>query len=140
MAFSLIKSNQTIYEKVKYFQNLTFHINNQILQFWFKCIHLQIMQVIKNPLISKFITSFWHVHMINCKVFPTNQCHQLWLQDITNDNQGEYFPHYFANCPSLWRKYDFAMQQIVDCNIMWWLIKMSPNIGTRSKKSTRSIL
>jgi predicted alpha/beta superfamily hydrolase len=57
------------------------------------------------------------------------------IQDITNDNQEKYFHHYFANSPSLWRKYNFAMQKIVDYNIMWWLIEMSTHIGT-----TRSIL
>lgn len=99
--FLLSNPFKNIYEKVKYFQNLTFHINNQILQFCFKCIHLQIIQAIKNFLTWKFITKLWACEYDKLQSISKEPMPPTLFQDITNDNQGEYFHHYFANYPSL---------------------------------------
>ncbi len=98
------KSIKNIYEKVKYFQNLTFYINTQIFQFCFKCIHLQNIQAIKNFLISKFITKF-------------STCGYDKLQGISK----EPMP------PTLFQDITWSMHTWK----LLWFLKLSPQIGVK---------
>jgi hypothetical protein len=89
----------------------------------------------QKPLAWKFITKLSTCGYDKLQGISKKPMPPTLFQDITNDNQGKYFHHYFTNCTSLWRKYKFAMQQIVHYNIMWWLIE---NVNTKLKQQNPS--